>query len=95
MNLEDVEKELTRRVKEAFVPGTTNTEQVRQLAMRVVNDMACEKEYAPFFAKLYQPNTYSVSCSVTSPEDIGKIALDIERRDPLLIEAYLKNKETK
>ena len=92
MNRDDVEKEMTRRLKEAFLPGM-NTEQVRQLATQIATDMACEKEYAPFFAHLYQPQAYSVSCSVASPEDMkeGKLSVDIELKDPLLINAYLKN----
>lgn len=92
MNRDEVEDELTRRFKEAFLPGMENTEQVRQLATQIATEMACEEKYAPFFAHLYSPQAYSVSCR--GSDDPHQLITDIELRDPLLIEAYLKNKET-
>lgn len=49
---------------------------------------------APFFASLYSPKeAYSVSCRVATPEEMqeGKLTVDIELKDPLLIDSYLKN----
>lgn len=84
---EEVEAELNRRFVEGGLVGMTTANDVTQLACKIANDMACEEKYAPFFKHLYQPNSYSVSCSTenNSLTDIekGKLNVDITLSGPL------------
>lgn len=91
--IDEVKEEMTRRLLEQFKPGMT-VEECVALSNKIGNDVAKEKKFGPFFSALKAPNAYSVACSAL-PEQLrkGELTVAIELKDPVLIDAYLRNKD--